>query len=152
MNDVETLWKVSWKDHIKSRMVMTVTYAMYYLLMHQKSLKWFYLHFPVLSSHCPYTEPSGWHLHRLHPYTSKHTLEIFYWKLINFQKDTMGSRGVHFLAILDFQKTFLLKSCVLAFLNIFQKMLQKWTPITLFNIFWYPTLRMWNFHFSSLWL
>ena len=38
-----------------------------------------------------------------------------------------------------------------SFLNIFQKFLQKWTPNTLFTLFWYPTLYMWNFHFSSFW-
>ena len=28
-------------------------------------------------------------------------------------------------------------------------LLQKWTPHTLFTLFWYPTLHMRNFHFSS---
>ena len=32
-----------------------------------------------------------------------------------------------------------------------KKFLQIWTPRTLFTLFWYPTLNMWNFHFSSFW-
>ena len=39
-----------------------------------------------------------------------------------------------------------------SFLNILQKFLQKWTSITLFTLFWYPTLLIWNFHFSTFWL
>ena len=33
-----------------------------------------------------------------------------------------------------------------------KKFLQKWTPHTLFTLFWYPILHMWNFHFASFWL
>ena len=32
---------------------------------------------------------------------------------------------------------------------IFFSKIQKWTPNTLFILFWYPTLHKWNFYFSS---
>ena len=63
-----------------------------------------------------------------------------------------------------YKKIFLIKAkilfctgCPKSWLKIFifeyfPKFLQKWTPRTLFTLFWYQTLHIWNFHFSPFWL
>ena len=72
-----------------------------------------------------------------------HSLPLnFFEKNFSFE----GARPEKGLKIWPFSKNLKPKS---SFLNIFQKFLQKWTPHTLFTLFWYPTLHMWNFNFSS---
>ena len=72
-------------------------------------------------------------------------INIFYRKIFDnifVFEAAMPEKG---LKIWPISKNLKLKSL---FLNIFQKkILQKWTPRTLFTLFWYPSPHMWNFHF-----
>ena len=47
----------------------------------------------------------------------------------NYYNDCMVNNNINFIKIF--------------ILNIFQKILQKWNPHTLFTLFWYPTLHIW---------
>ena len=76
--------------------------------------------------------------------TGWHKIVFFFFNFFYITTDHLSEHPVHWYLC---KMVPFLKDLKPIFLNIFEKILQKWNPHTLFTLFWYQTHHMWNFTF-----